>query len=156
MGLPIRFCQEGFLGHTYPLRPMLYISGDKVCQTQGVSSVWINFPGRTLLQDLEWRGSCTPTSVEERLLSLSHFLTPTHPRGGVMLVCGLESPQLSPLCSRGPPPLPHSSEHPSSAGWGRPAGTLLLHPGLSGWVQPGWGSMGCTSMLSSSSQLYPG
>lgn len=56
MGLPIRFCQEGFLGHNYPLRPMLYILGDKVCQTQGVSSVWINFPGRTLLQDLELEG----------------------------------------------------------------------------------------------------
>lgn len=81
MGLPIRFCQEGFLGHNYLLRPMLYILGDKVCQTQGVSSVWINFPGRTLLQDLEWRGSCTPTSVEERLLSLSHFLHTHSPPG---------------------------------------------------------------------------
>ena len=125
MDPPISFCQEGFLGHNYLLRPMLYISGDKMCQTQGVSSVnQTQLHRKNLLRGPQRTRSCTVTSVEERLLSWSHFLTPTHPRGGVMLMCGLEPPQLSPL--------PHSSEHPSSAGWGRPADTLQLHPGLSG------------------------
>ena len=81
MGLPISFCQEGFLRHNYLLRPTLYISGDKMCQTQGVSSLWINFPWRSLLQDLEGRSSCTLPSAEERLLPLSHLLTPTCPPG---------------------------------------------------------------------------
>ena len=149
MGLPISFCQEGFLGHTYLLRPTLYISGDKMCQTQGVSSVWINFPWRSLLQDLEGRSSCTLASAEERLLPLSHVLTPTRPPGEEWCSCVAWNLLNSLLSAAGPPPpLPHSSERPSSTGWGRPVATLLLHPGLSGWLQPGWGCPGSLFQIS--------
>ena len=146
--LPSVSVRKGFLGTTTCSDPCCIFRGTRRVRHRG-SPQWIrlNFTGRTLLRGPQRTRSCTITSVEERLLSWSHFLTPTHPRGGVMLMCGLEPPQLSPL--------PHSSEHPSSAGWGRPADTLQLHPGLSGWVQPRWGSVGCTSRLSSSSQFYP-
>ena len=158
MGLPISFCQEGFLGHNYLLRPTLYISGDKMCQTQGVSSVWINFPWRSLLQDLEGRSSCTLASAEERLLPLSHLLTPTCTgtgtgtpppppgRSDARVWPGISS-TLSSL-QLAPHPLSLTPERPSSTGWGRPVATLLLHPGLSGWLQPGWGCPGSLFQIS--------
>lgn len=103
---------------------VVYFGGQDVSDTGGPPVNQNQLHRRTLLQGPQRTTSCTLTSVEERLLPWSHFLTPTQPRGGVMLVCGLEPPQLSPLL--------HSSERPSSAGWGRPADTPLLHPGLSG------------------------
>lgn len=142
MGLPIRFCQEGFLGHNYPLRPMLYILGDKVCQTQGVllceSTSQKNPPPGPGVG-----GPCTPTSVEERLY---HCLTSSHPltpgRSDTRVAWNLLNSLLS---VPGPPPLPHSSEHPPPLGGG--GARLAPCYSIQDWaVSSTWvGSMGCTS-----------
>lgn len=153
MGLPIRFCQEGFLGHNYQLRPMLYILGDKSCQTQGSLLCESTSQGRTTPPG-PGVGGGFPALPQVLRRDFYHclLLTPSHrgrsdtrvsPRN---LLNSLLSAAGAPLLSLTPQSTP-----PPLGGGGLLA--LLLHPGLSGVSSAPGGEVWAAHHVSSKSVL---